>query len=281
MQTHALGALHTCPVFIVTHYGMMYHRHVHPYLVFASGVQVQLHLREAIVLLEQSPVGPCPFAAVIGAAAYYLHAVGVLEPTLHMAFVLLHLAFHHCHIAAVDDGLFPIGGEHLLHFHALGIHHQPGGAGIEPVHHMRSAALAGFHKVAVEQVFHIQAIASHAHREHFVGFIHHYHIVVLIHHIEKRGVIESCSRPSGMLAYLHYHLGLNFEVELGHHFVLHKHSAPAEYRFRFRPAYAIEFFHHKVEQSHLFARHELGILGVDAFHAAHGFVFGMSHTVFI
>ena len=84
-----------------------------------------------------------------------------------------------------------------------------------------------------------------------------------------------------MLAYLHYHLGLNFEVELGHYFVLHKHSASAKYRFCFRPAYAIEFFHHKVEQPHLFARHELGIFGVDAFHAAHGFVFGMSHTVFI
>ena len=93
------------------------------------------------------------------------------------------------------------------------------------MHHMRRAALAGFHKVAVEQVFHIQTVASHTHREHLIGLIHHYHIVVFIHHIEEWGVIETRTRPSRMLAYLHYHVGLHLEVEVGLHFVLHKHAS--------------------------------------------------------
>ena len=198
---------------------------MHPYLVLTTGVQMQLNLRQPVLLLEQSPISPCPFAAVIGAAAYYLHALCVLEPTFHMAFVLLHFTLYHSHIAAVDDGLLPVGCEHLLHFHALGIHHQPSGAGVEAMHHMCCAALAGFHEVTVEKVFHIQAIASHSHREHLIGLIHHYHIVIFIHHIEEWGVIKPRTRPSGMLAYLHYHVGLHLEVEVGHHFVLHKHAS--------------------------------------------------------
>ena len=45
VQAHALGAIDARAIFVVAQDGMVNHRHVHPNLVFAPGVKMQLDER--------------------------------------------------------------------------------------------------------------------------------------------------------------------------------------------------------------------------------------------
>ena len=186
---------------------------------------MQFHQRQAIRPVKQSPVCPSPFATVIGSTADYLHTFSIFQPTFHMAFCLLHFAFHHSHITAINDCLSPIGSEHLLYLHTLGIHHQSSGACIQSVNHVRIATLTSIHEVSVKQVFHVKAISPYAHREHLIGLIHHYQIVVFIHYIEKWCIIKASRRPSRMFADFHYHLWLYKKIVSRFHLMLHKHAS--------------------------------------------------------
>ena len=157
---------------------------VHANLVLAPRLKPELHQRVLGGAVQHVEVGDGQLAAIVHGRGVCDVSLVVLQPTAQRAFVILHLAAHHGHVAAVVDQLVPRVFQYLLGVHILGIDHQAAGVAVKAVHHVGGAFLSRLAEIVVEHRLHVQRRVSAGHREDARLFLNHNEPAVFVDNLD-------------------------------------------------------------------------------------------------
>ena len=215
---------------------------VHADLIFAAGVEFQLHERVVGVAAQGAIVRAGKLSAVVCRRRIGDVGLIVFEPAFDNTFFLAHFARHQSNIAAIGDNATPVVFENLLGFDGFGIDQKSGSVAIEAVHHVCRTFLARFPEIIVENGLHTELSLRGGHGKNADVLFNDNDLRILVYNLDKFALKL---RARFVFRDFYDHAGAKFEIVLRHIFVIDAHAATGEDCFCLGAADAVETLHDK------------------------------------
>ena len=253
MQAETAQAVVGAAVFLIAYDGMAEVLGMDADLVLSSGLQVEVHQRIVFVADEHLIMGDGIFAPVVGGTGIGDKHLVVFKPRLHGAFARVQTSFHHGHIAAVIDFLFPVLLERHGDLLVFGEEHQPGGVAVETVDGVGPATLLGGGEIVVQDALGRLLVLGRAVGEETFFFVDDHKVLVFIDDLEPFAVEAFFG---GRFADFDGHARLQGEVELRCAVAIDGDHAVGQHVFHLGAADAVHFLHDELHQRSLFGHLE-------------------------
>ena len=247
MEGKAMKRILARSILLVSGNGIAQVAHVDAYLVLAPRLEPHLGQRVAAVGGDAPIVCDGLFAAIVGGAAIGDVGLVVLEPGVHRAALLLHLATEHSHIAAVIDDVVPVGFEHPANLQVLGVDHQAAGVAVETVHHMGCAVEMATLEILVENGLDAVLPRGRGHAEDALGLLDDDEVLVLVDDFH----ILVQELGAALVAADEYRLpGAEHEVVLGDELPVDHDAVPLQEVLDAVAADTAHFLHQELHERH-------------------------------